>query len=183
MHKQDWIEVISILDSRDWIDWLIIIASITTPIIMLMSVYLSVRATRIANEATMLNVKMYKEQRKEEERLFLPNFQVLHIASGNNSRRFRLKNMNINRPISYSNFESNLPKENFDYTIISDYEIEFNVKRDHKETDSLTIYLYYRTLNHRSYRSEIVLRYFKNDEMTIQIHDIKNLDEKSEADV
>lgn len=176
MHKTDWIEVISILNSRDLIDWLIILASITTPIIMLVSVFLSVRATRIANEATMLNVKMYKEQREEEERLFLPNFQVLHISGDKSHRKFSLRNMNINRPISYSNFVSDLTKEDFDYTIVSDYEIEFHVTNNFSEKVFIKIWLYYRTLNHRSYCSEIVFRSSEPDGMTIQTHDIKNLD-------
>lgn len=165
MKKDEWIDILKNLDNKDWTDWLVITVSIISPILVLISVIYSAKAANAAKKATDLNLKMYIEQKEERERSFLPIFKISNFINEGHFIYFELINHN-NNGILVTN---HVVEESVDYTHHESDEkiISITAYDDFIKKDYFKLWLYYTTLDHRNYCSEIVLR-IVGDELVIQ---------------
>ena len=164
MTKQDWVDVLSITSSRDWTDWLIIVASVISPIIVLASTIYAAKSARAAEKAANLSLEIYKEEKESREKSFLPIFEPsAWIDTENNVCIISLKNNNV-VPISGIVIEVITP-ENADFSwSYSDDQVtpSIGVKGDFKPRDKIKIKISYDALNHSSYKSFIEFEVTEN---------------------
>jgi len=151
------LDVLSLYKEQAWVDWVIFIASVASPIIMAFSAWISWRATKISKEATELNLKMYKRQIEESEKSFLPVFEVHTNTLTSETIEINLINKSSN-PISVTNIGYEESLEHFEEKRPSDKEIKMKFLGEFEEHSQIKIWLNYTTLNHKYYSSEIVFR-------------------------
>ena len=165
MKKDDWIEILNTINNKDWTDWLVIAVSIISPILVLISVIYSAKAANAAKKATDLNLKMYNEQKEERERSFLPIFKISNFINEGHFIYFELINHNNNGIL----ITNHVVEESVDYNHYESNEKTINITAhdDFINKDYFKLWLYYTTLDHRNYCSEIIFRII-GDELRIQ---------------
>ncbi|ALC85576.1 hypothetical protein AM499_06885 [Bacillus sp. FJAT-22090] len=157
MKKEDWIEILSTMNNRDWTDWMMIGVSVISPIIVLVSVIYVAKTAKITKEATDLNYKMYIEQKEEREKSFLPIFKVSNFISRRDFISFEIINHNTNK-IVVTNYGVEESIESFDHQEYRESSISISVIDDFENKDYFKLWLYYTTLDHRNYCSEIIFK-------------------------
>lgn len=173
MEKNDWIEVLNILSERDYVDWIIIVVSIVSPLLLLISVLYSARAANAAKKATELNLEMFRTQQDEREKSFLPIFTISRFHNAGNYISLDLTNIN-EKKIYITNRGTELSEKDFLYSKLEKFE-SYTAYDDYGKKDYFKLWLYYTTLNHKSYCSYLIFRIIDND-LVIQSHEISNRD-------
>jgi|SRR5690625_99631 len=172
LSQQEWIQIWSLYQELNWMDWLSFIVSVVSPIIMVISVIIAWKATKIAKESTELNLKMYQKQIDDLAKSFWPVFEVQTIQASSDIVRIILNNKG-NNPISVTNIAYTESIEHFEEVRPSDNDIKMKFLGEFKEHDQIKIWLYYITLNHKYYSSEIILRIVEGS-IVIENHIIKD---------
>jgi len=170
--QQELLEVLSLYQEKDWMDWATFIVSILTPIITLVSVIIAWRATKVSKRATELNLKMYKEQKEESEKSHLPVFEVQTLILSSDTVRVNLINRN-SKTISISNIAYEGSIDAFEKKRPNEDELKMQFLGDFKDNDQIKVWLYYTTQSHNYYASEIVFRIVERA-VVIESHKITN---------
>lgn len=172
MTKQDWMDVLSTTSSRDWTDWLLITASILSPIVALLTAIYASKSAKAAEKAANLTLKMYEEQKEDHEKSFLPLYTVDGWTEESlTSVHFKLINKNIT-PVSFVEAKSQL--EDFEYIHFKDKdELSFSISHDFKNEEEALFEVHYDALNHHRYKSEIKLAIKDYDVVIVHQNNIK----------
>lgn len=161
----------SINQGWSWTDWSLFIVSILSPIIMAVSAFFAWKATKIAKETTNLSLEMFEKQKKDYERSFLPVFKVESVNVSNEVIMLRLFNVN-DKSIATSYFANTDFIEHFEKTETEKNLISMKFLGEFKEHDQINVWIYYTTLNHKAYCSEITFRIVEGKIM-VEDHRIK----------
>lgn len=172
MNQEELIEVINIYQKMNWMDWISIIVSIVSPIIMFISVIIAWKATKISKETAELNLKMYQKQIEDNERSYLPIFEVQTDFLSLDTVRLKLNNKN-NNSISITNIAYEESIIRFQEKRINDNEIKMQFLGNFKEHDRIKVWLYYTALNHKQFSSEIIFRIVEQS-LVIESNKIKD---------
>ena len=170
MTQQELIEALTLYGEKDCLDYIIISVNIISPIIMLISVIIAWRATKISKTATELNLKMYKEQMEKEAKSYLPNFEITKMFIGPDTIKFRLINSN-DKLISITNVATQESITNFQKQRIGEKVVLMQFNGSFQSEESLKFWLYYTTQNHQFYCSELTL-FVSHNSIVIEEHKI-----------
>lgn len=152
--KEDWIDILRATSNRDWADWVVIAFAIISPLITLAAVVFAAKSAIAAEKAANLSLKMYKEQKEEQEKSFLPLFTLDGWTYDDKSSiHFKLINKNTN-PISFIKADSKI--QDFEYLHLKQKdELSFSIYQNFNEKKDAVFFVYYDALNHQRYKSEV----------------------------
>lgn|GEM_PF-5484790 len=172
MTKQDWFDVFNTSSTKDWSDWLLIAASILSPIIALVTTVYAAKSAEAAGKAANLTLKMYEEQKEDHEKSFLPLYTVDGWTEESlNAIHFKLVNKNLT-PVSFVDAESQI--EDFEYMHFKkNDELSFSIQHDFINKNEVLFEVYYDALNHHRYKSEIKLAIKNYDVVVVNQNNIK----------
>lgn len=154
MTKEDWIEILKMSSDRDWLDIVVIVVSIVSPILVLISVVYAAKSAIAAEKATKLNVTMYNEQKLEQEKTYHPIFEILSYTKRQGAS-LKIKLINKNTvPITNVRGHMGTGKYNFQNENNTGT-IEFLIYQNFDEDNTAEFYLDYIALNHHAYRCNI----------------------------
>jgi len=134
---------------------------LTSVVIASIAAVASWKTAIASKEATDISLTMYREQKEEFEKSFLPVFEVRKNLLSSDTAQLKLINRNKN-PISITNIAYEGPIEQFEDRRPSEEEIKLQFLGTFTEHDQIRLWLYYNTLNHKYYSSEIVFRLVDN---------------------
>lgn len=135
MTKEDWIEIMALYNQHDWnwTDWTLFVASVTSPIIMLISVIFAAISAKASNESTKLNIESYEQQKQFNKLMIRPDLVIrnktINLDVTNNtpihliSWDYQDKDITDNKSfLNLLNVSNNLAKEVFISTEVLNYE-------------------------------------------------------------
>jgi len=175
LKKHEWIEVLSMFQEKDWMDWTNFVVSVLSPILMLISVVIAWKATKASQKATELNLRMYQDQKDELEKSFLPVFEINMVNRNIDNVFFDLVNKS-NNPISITNIETDESIYSFEQIKENANVIKFKLlsNGNFDEGSHFKMRLDYETLNHKFYSSELTLK-FMDRTLVIQEHKLSKI--------
>lgn len=172
MTKQDWLDVFNTTTTKDLSDWLLIAASILSPIVALVTTIYAAKSAKAAEKATNLNLKMYSEQKEEQAKIFLPLFDVssyldeyrtyavVNLANKNNYQITGLK-IKITDPL-VADAEWSGPDP-------SDDTVHITLNQNFNDVSYYAIEVEYNTVNQRRYSTRIEFHEHNRDYVTSEI--------------
>ncbi|WP_084245204.1 hypothetical protein [Planomicrobium okeanokoites] len=161
MTKEEWIEIINMNSGRDWLDVIVIVVSIVSPILVLISVVFAAKSAMAAEKATNLNLKMYNEQKLEQEKSYYPIFEITgYNKSHDASLTIRIINRNT-VPITNVRGYMETVRHSFQYDNKNGI-IELLIFQNFDESNTAEFHLNYIALNHHAYKCNIKIAYLEN---------------------
>ncbi|WP_430787110.1 hypothetical protein VBD025_15585 [Virgibacillus flavescens] len=154
--KNDWLDILQALGEKDMFDYITLVVNILSPILLILSIWISYKSVKASKESTILNKQMYEDQKKEYNLSFVPIFKAKFYSREAESILFSLINKN-DKDIIVSHVAGESPSKAVFDGEIEKGEFHFSVY-DYLKQDYIKIWLYYTTLDHKSYASEITLR-------------------------
>ncbi|WP_430787116.1 hypothetical protein VBD025_15600 [Virgibacillus flavescens] len=156
MTKKDWLDILNTLGEKDMFDYITLGVTILSPIILIVSIWISYKSVKASKESTILNKQMYEDQKKEYNLSFVPTFKTKFYLRDAECILFSLINKN-NKDIVVTHVAGENPSKAVFEGEIENGEFHFSVY-DYLNHDYIKIWLCYTTLDHKSYVSEITLR-------------------------
>ncbi|WP_404333662.1 hypothetical protein [Planococcus rifietoensis] len=163
MTKGDWIEIINMSSDRNWLDVIVIVVTIVSPILVLISVVYAAKSAMAAEKATNLNFKMYTEQKLEQEKAYYPIFEISgYTQNPGMSNRVELLNKNT-LPITNIRGHVDPARSVFKYDNKTGV-IELRIYLDFNDDSTAEFKLDYIALNHHAYTCKLIF-HFREDNL------------------
>ncbi|MYL22029.1 hypothetical protein GLW04_19325 [Halobacillus litoralis] len=169
MTKEDWIDVLSKLSEKGVVDHISLVVSIISPILLFVSVVISFKAANASRDSVSLSKEIYERQEKEQRLLHMPIFEMDNYLISKEKLTFDLLNIN-DKPASFTNFASHF--NDFNVSKKKNQMLGWRINGEFKDGDTIIIWIYYNTLDHRRYCSKLTLRVI-GEELVIQDHEIQ----------
>lgn len=164
--KKDWLDILRTLGEKDIFDYITLGVNIVSPILLILSIWISYKAVVASKESTILNQQMYEDQKKEYDLSFVPIFKAKFYSLAENNILFSLINKN-EKDIIVTSVVGEEPLEASYGGEIEDREYNFTVHNYNSSKGYIKIWVHYKTLNHKSYSTEVTLRNI-NDSFIIE---------------
>lgn len=154
MTKQDWIELVNLTTQKDWLDWIVVIISIASPLITFFAVIYAAKSAKAAKDAVEITKQINKDATSERELLRLPIFE-LQNAIFSSKLNFDLVNINIPYPVSITNFGA---AYKLDTKKMNNHLVKVEMEHFLEEGKTILMTLYFTTLSQDKYKVNLKMR-------------------------